>query len=718
MFKKPFHKYNKAILAVLLLLLGILISVFSGLVRDDVKNYLEYYELDSKTIWITLFSLIGFAIIFTFLNVIRKDDEETSQTQSKEDIEPDVQRFYNSLKERYQKRYESKLDGRFEITLEVSDDFDSKPTSISEQFGENPTKGEAIKVISKAFTEKGRLLIAGNAGVGKTVLLLKLAVNLLDNIKDEEKEPFPVIFNLASWSDEFENFGDWLNSMLVSGYGLSKDFAETHLQENRIILFLDGLDELARNEEDEEASEVRAKCLTSLNEYLIDGRKAVICSRIDEFLLMKKQEKQDAPVSAKVRVLNLTKEKVVKALENARDGEETKHHASAIQLLELVENKHLIEVLKTPFYFTTALEVFDKQILEQKRYAENENEIKEYLIENFVDKKLKKTPNPSNFEKENTLKWLGWLASLMEKKQIVVFELADLQSNNLNKSYYYPLIYSFLVNFIFIVTYVSVVTVFAAFSYELQFRVYFVIKMILLISFIVFPLAFIYTFLFPKINTIDRGHHTSTPLFNLRTYTNSLLNSSIYSTYLIIIIIVLRIGAEFIKVADFLELVPIDYYYLTLKNYTIFYLYLIFNFFVLAIISSCRIKIKYSHVKKAYYRLTSGFTFNILKGLVFSISLIGIMIIQEWRRGIIFELSNLGLVFTVLIYGVLLGIFSTPVYKHFSLRLCFFLDGSIPLKYATFLDYCAEARILEKDGGHWRFRHQNLQDYFAKLDEV
>ena len=47
----------------------------------------------------------------------------------------------------------------------------------------------------------------------------------------------------------------------------------------------------------------------------------------------------------------------------------------------------------------------------------------------------------------------------------------------------------------------------------------------------------------------------------------------------------------------------------------------------------------------------------------------------------------------------------------------YFLKGTMPLKYATFLDYAAEARILEKDGGHWRFRHQNLQDYFANLDE-
>ena len=59
----------------------------------------------------------------------------------------------------------------------------------------------------------------------------------------------------------------------------------------------------------------------------------------------------------------------------------------------------------------------------------------------------------------------------------------------------------------------------------------------------------------------------------------------------------------------------------------------------------------------------------------------------------------------------------TPLLLHFILRLCFYIEGKMPLKYVNFLNYTTEAKILEKDGGHWRFRHQNLQDYFANLDE-
>jgi hypothetical protein len=54
------------------------------------------------------------------------------------------------------------------------------------------------------------------------------------------------------------------------------------------------------------------------------------------------------------------------------------------------------------------------------------------------------------------------------------------------------------------------------------------------------------------------------------------------------------------------------------------------------------------------------------------------------------------------------------MFKHWMLRICLTLEGSMPLRYADFLSYATELRILEKDGGQWRFRHQILQDYFAR----
>jgi len=62
------------------------------------------------------------------------------------------------------------------------------------------------------------------------------------------------------------------------------------------------------------------------------------------------------------------------------------------------------------------------------------------------------------------------------------------------------------------------------------------------------------------------------------------------------------------------------------------------------------------------------------------------------------------------------ALFYTPLVKHLVLRLCFYLEGIMPLQNVTFLNYATESRILEKDGGHWRFRHQILQEFIAKLN--
>ncbi|HSK71111.1 MAG TPA: hypothetical protein VK892_05415 [Pyrinomonadaceae bacterium] len=96
--------------------------------------------------------------------------------------------FFVSLKERYANRYLNKLDGRFEITLMVSDDLESEVkkeyTGIYEGRGQ---LNEAFEYMRNAFQYANRLLIVGEPGVGKTVLLLKFANDLLDKTVEKLK---------------------------------------------------------------------------------------------------------------------------------------------------------------------------------------------------------------------------------------------------------------------------------------------------------------------------------------------------------------------------------------------------------------------------------------------------------------------------------------------------------------------------------------------------
>jgi hypothetical protein len=202
------------------------------------------------------------------------------------------------------------------------------------------------------------------------------------------------------------------------------------------------LDELARNEAKEVASERRAQCLASLNEYLREGRKAIISCRIEEFRHMQEMTKQQAPVLAKIEVLDLSKAQVLLALTNAEIDKDFRHHTAAKHLLELLEaeeNENLLKVISTPFYFTTAMDVFDQVLLNNKQLPKTPEEIRAYLVEKFIEGKLNRGDNPNNFERQKTIKWLKWLSQLRGGRT-VTFELTDLQPNDLRKPLYFRIV--------------------------------------------------------------------------------------------------------------------------------------------------------------------------------------------------------------------------------------------------------------------------------------
>ncbi|WP_370942392.1 NACHT domain-containing protein [Amycolatopsis sp. cg5] len=106
--------------------------------------------------------------------------------------------------------------------------------------------------------ERGRLVVLGDSGAGKSVLLVQLALELL-NQQTEEQEPrsrLPVRMNLASF-DPFhdgrtvDQLGDsvlttrydsWLTSQLTQ-LGIRRQLAAQLVADDRVLPLLDGLDE-------------------------------------------------------------------------------------------------------------------------------------------------------------------------------------------------------------------------------------------------------------------------------------------------------------------------------------------------------------------------------------------------------------------------------------------------------------------------------------------
>jgi predicted NACHT family NTPase len=134
--------------------------------------------------------------------------------------------------------------------------------------------------ITDVFEDVGRLLlILGESGSGKTMTLLELARDLVAvaHQSSDLRQPVPVVFNLSSWTERFTSFTDWLTEELKAKYQIPKRSGRPWLEANRLVLLLDGLDEVQADR--------RVACIRAINAFLEDQNTTglVVCSRLAEY---------------------------------------------------------------------------------------------------------------------------------------------------------------------------------------------------------------------------------------------------------------------------------------------------------------------------------------------------------------------------------------------------------------------------------------------------
>ncbi|MGK7899709.1 MAG: NACHT domain-containing protein, partial [Xenococcus sp. (in: cyanobacteria)] len=133
------------------------------------------------------------------------------------------------------------FEGLEEITVELDDSFEElQPTDILRQTGQGKT-----------------LLILGDPGSGKTITLLQLAQKLVNQTEQDLTKPIPVVFNLSSWGQKQQTIDKWLIEEFKDKYQVPQTWSERWLEQQQLILLLDGLDEVR--------GEQRNACVKALN---------------------------------------------------------------------------------------------------------------------------------------------------------------------------------------------------------------------------------------------------------------------------------------------------------------------------------------------------------------------------------------------------------------------------------------------------------------------
>ncbi|GAA1274244.1 NACHT domain-containing protein [Saccharothrix xinjiangensis] len=128
----------------------------------------------------------------------------------------------------------------------------------------------------------GRLVVLGAPGTGKTMLLARFVVDVLDPTARVKGTPVPVLVSAASWNPNDQDLPTWLAERLAVDHpALDRRTAggtsllRRLLDEGLVLVVLDGLDEIPER--------LRSRAVAEMNAWLAGGARLVVSSRTDAY---------------------------------------------------------------------------------------------------------------------------------------------------------------------------------------------------------------------------------------------------------------------------------------------------------------------------------------------------------------------------------------------------------------------------------------------------
>lgn len=136
-----------------------------------------------------------------------------------------------------------------------------------------------------AAVPTGRLVVLGEPGSGKTMLMVGLVLDLLHPGRRGGGGPVPVLVSLASWDPASQDLHGWLTATLITGYpdlaapvppgSAGRNRFEALLEAGLILPVLDGLDEIPE--------QVRGPAISRINDALRPGEPLVVTCRTQQY---------------------------------------------------------------------------------------------------------------------------------------------------------------------------------------------------------------------------------------------------------------------------------------------------------------------------------------------------------------------------------------------------------------------------------------------------
>jgi NACHT domain len=298
----------------------------------------------------------------------------------------------------------------------------STPADLAAQWA------EIVDVFSRRIPTR-RLVVLGEPGSGKTVLLVRLAQGLLAERVSGSDTAVPVIFPLSSWNPIDQDLFSWMSARLSRDYlGLDQfapppferiSRARALIDQNLILPILDGFDELP--------PAVHSSALDVINQSLSPGRGIVLSSRVEEF---RNAMRSPEPIHVKlagaagIQLLPIDPETAGSYLVRDGGGDETSKIRWAPVRHQLGTSSPIGLALRTPLMLFLARTIYnprpseslntalpDPAILCDQSAFPEKRDIERHLMERFVPACYRTTRSDrlrwNSATAEHTLKFLA-----------------------------------------------------------------------------------------------------------------------------------------------------------------------------------------------------------------------------------------------------------------------------------------------------------------------
>jgi NACHT domain-containing protein len=303
--------------------------------------------------------------------------------------------------------------------------------------GPNGLKGgndDLAEVLARVPT--GRLVVLGERGAGKTILLIRTVLRLID--RREQGEAVPFFLPMASWNPSEQDLISWMAEWMATTWeplgrpaseGSSRTIARALIEAGLVMPVLDGLDEIAK--------ELRNLAISRINEATGHIQGIILSCRAGDYETAVRPRpgvENTLAGAAGIVLIPLPAEEVAAYLMESAGGPiGAARWAPVIKAMRKRRPRQVAEVFASPLMAALARAIYNpppKELVTTGRRDPSElldkivfpgrEDIERHLYDKFIPACYLQHPNPRHpsrrfrWTAEQAEKWFGFLARYLE----------------------------------------------------------------------------------------------------------------------------------------------------------------------------------------------------------------------------------------------------------------------------------------------------------------